>query len=84
MRYGPSLASGYLSNGSSYRPSEVERDTCPDDKVDCDGLKDCKLGSDETNCGQSPPPAVDRALPTTNNACLRSRLSQCLCYPAEG
>ncbi|XP_067085056.1 transmembrane protease serine 13b isoform X2 [Osmerus mordax] len=50
VRYGSSLASGYLSNSSSYRPSEVERDTCPVTVVECDGLKNCKLGSDETNC----------------------------------
>ncbi|XP_062309380.1 transmembrane protease serine 13b isoform X1 [Osmerus eperlanus] len=50
VRYGSSLASGYLSNSSSYRPSEVERDTCPATVVTCDGLKNCKLGSDETNC----------------------------------
>lgn len=54
MRYGPSLAAGYLNNSSSYHPMEVERDTCPATVVECDGVKHCKLGSDETNCGQSP------------------------------
>ncbi|XP_020319399.1 transmembrane protease serine 13b [Oncorhynchus kisutch] len=42
VRYGPSLVSGSLS--------EMEKDSCPSNTVECDGRRDCKLGSDETNC----------------------------------
>lgn len=27
-------------------------DTCPNSTVYCDGIKDCQLGTDETNCGE--------------------------------
>ncbi|KAK6317045.1 hypothetical protein J4Q44_G00124450 [Coregonus suidteri] len=50
VRYGPSLVSGSLSSSEAYRPSEMEKDSCPSNTVECDGRQDCKLGSDETNC----------------------------------
>uniref|UniRef100_A0A673Z7W3 Transmembrane serine protease 13b n=1 Tax=Salmo trutta TaxID=8032 RepID=A0A673Z7W3_SALTR len=48
--YGPSLVSDYLSSSEAYQPSEMEKDSCPSNTVECDGRQECKLGSDETNC----------------------------------
>ncbi|XP_055726711.1 transmembrane protease serine 13-like [Salvelinus fontinalis] len=48
--YGPSLVSGHLSSSEAYQPSEMEKDSCPSNTVECDGQQECKLGSDETNC----------------------------------
>ncbi|XP_073697444.1 transmembrane protease serine 13b [Garra rufa] len=42
VRYGPSLWA--LSE------KEAETDTCPTSSVNCDGKRDCSLGSDETRC----------------------------------
>ncbi|XP_010895428.2 transmembrane protease serine 13b isoform X1 [Esox lucius] len=50
VRYGPTLVAGYLSGSETYRPSDLEKDSCPSNTVECDGFQDCRLGSDETNC----------------------------------
>lgn len=33
-------------------PSVSVSDTCPNNTVQCDGISDCELGSDETKCGK--------------------------------
>ncbi|CAB1352675.1 unnamed protein product [Coregonus sp. 'balchen'] len=34
----------------AYQPSEMEKDSCPSNTVECDARQECKLGRDETNC----------------------------------
>ncbi|KAJ7995971.1 hypothetical protein DPEC_G00232230 [Dallia pectoralis] len=48
--YVPTLMAGYQSSSEANRPSELEKDICPTNSVECDGRQDCRLGSDETNC----------------------------------
>ncbi|XP_005165399.1 transmembrane protease serine 13b isoform X1 [Danio rerio] len=42
VRYGPSLW--------AFSERDAETDTCPGSAVNCDGRKDCSLGSDESQC----------------------------------
>ncbi|KAM3875216.1 transmembrane protease serine 13a [Diretmus argenteus] len=57
VRYGTRLASGnILYNGNNgevedeNRPSELRHDTCSNTTIQCDAIRDCQLGTDETNC----------------------------------
>ncbi|KAF0030431.1 hypothetical protein F2P81_017162 [Scophthalmus maximus] len=54
VRYGTSLATvAMLYGDDDYYSGEMllpKYDTCPNDTVHCDGIKDCQLGTDETNC----------------------------------
>ncbi|KAI1903866.1 hypothetical protein AGOR_G00031630 [Albula goreensis] len=57
VRYGPRLVH-YAFSSDEDKPSVVEKDSCPAGTVQCDGRRDCKLGSDETNCVRFGPDGV--------------------------
>ncbi|KAJ8372711.1 hypothetical protein AAFF_G00277800 [Aldrovandia affinis] len=48
VRYGPRLV--YSLSSTNDVPSVMEKDTCPDNTVQCNGQRDCELGSDEAIC----------------------------------
>ncbi|XP_032367327.1 transmembrane protease serine 13a isoform X1 [Etheostoma spectabile] len=53
VRYGARLATAaHIIN--EYNDDKIQippnADTCPNNTIQCDGIRDCKLGSDETNC----------------------------------
>uniref|UniRef100_A0A8D3BLQ9 Peptidase S1 domain-containing protein n=1 Tax=Scophthalmus maximus TaxID=52904 RepID=A0A8D3BLQ9_SCOMX len=54
VRYGTRLATvAMLYGDDDYYSGEMllpKYDTCPNDTVHCDGITDCQLGTDETNC----------------------------------
>ncbi|KAL0994277.1 hypothetical protein UPYG_G00120130 [Umbra pygmaea] len=50
VHYGSSLVSSYSSSSEVYQPSQLEKDSCPPNAVECNGQQECELGSDETNC----------------------------------
>ncbi|TNN51406.1 Transmembrane protease serine 13 [Liparis tanakae] len=57
VRYGTSLPNAKASaskqsdgEDKNENPSLPNDDTCPNNTVSCDGIRDCQLGSDESNC----------------------------------
>nr|XP_019943509.1 PREDICTED: transmembrane protease serine 13-like isoform X2 [Paralichthys olivaceus] len=53
VRYGTRLATAAIlyDKDDYYEDASLPKyDTCPNNTVNCDGKKDCKLGSDETKC----------------------------------
>lgn len=57
VRYGTRLATAEIlydndSDHNNISPSVMIKDTCPNDTVQCNGIKDCQLGTDETNCSE--------------------------------
>ncbi|KAM9801610.1 transmembrane protease serine 13a [Neosynchiropus ocellatus] len=56
VRFGTRLVSTTIYNNFEIQDSPDEDpplpsfDTCPNNTVKCDGVRDCQLGSDETNC----------------------------------
>ncbi|XP_070685595.1 transmembrane protease serine 13a [Pempheris klunzingeri] len=55
VRYGTRLATGAFFYNDDYddeseNPSLPKFDTCPNNTVQCDAIRDCQLGTDETNC----------------------------------
>ena len=57
VRYGTRLATAVIlyNEANDYRDENVllpKYDTCPNNTVQCDGIRDCQLGTDETNCGE--------------------------------
>ncbi len=57
VRYGTRLATIAILNDNydDYKdenPQLPDYDTCPNNTVECDAIRDCQLGTDETNCGE--------------------------------
>lgn len=57
MRYGTRIATtAILYNKPDEQevenPPVSKNENCPENPVQCDGIKDCLLGSDETVCGE--------------------------------
>lgn len=56
VQFGTRLAVNSLldhDDDDGYKDPPVYTDeTCPNHKLRCDAVKDCTLGSDETNCGE--------------------------------
>ncbi|XP_039987513.1 transmembrane protease serine 13a [Xiphias gladius] len=55
VRYGTRLATAVIlyNEGNDHKDENVplpNYDTCPNNTVQCDGIRDCQLGTDETNC----------------------------------
>lgn len=61
VRYGTRLGTTYYYAGEEHNddnedydktPSIPKHDTCPNTTIQCDGIPDCKLGTDESICGE--------------------------------
>ncbi|XP_031152581.1 transmembrane protease serine 13a [Sander lucioperca] len=55
VRYGTRLATAAnlineYDDDKNQNPSLPNYDTCPSNTIQCDAIRDCQLGSDETNC----------------------------------
>ncbi|CAK6968156.1 transmembrane protease serine 13a [Scomber scombrus] len=53
VHYGTRVATAvilYEDDDDGYRSENPKYDTCPNNTVQCDAIRDCQLGSDETNC----------------------------------
>ncbi|KAK2847235.1 hypothetical protein Q5P01_010234 [Channa striata] len=55
VRYGTNLANTVIhyeeeDGHRSENPQLTKYETCPSNAVQCDGIRDCQLGTDETNC----------------------------------
>ena len=56
VRYGTRTAVNLYDDddedGSRDDTTLPEYDTCSNNTVQCDAIRDCQLGTDETNCGE--------------------------------
>lgn len=57
VRYGTRLATVAIvydddSDHINETPPVFKNDICPNNSVQCDGIKNCQLGTDEANCSK--------------------------------